>query len=178
MPPFTLAQTGERKVQVTMAEFYEAVGRAHTAWGMLEEKLLDVFSRTVVCSIAGSMLRSPDAIWTMGTIFYGSTNLRGRLAVMTAIIERSVKDEALQAEWQSASNRVLKLYKRRNIMAHGMVYGGSDGLASSVAYPVLSEADGHLDYRAVQEAEKSFLDLAGRLEALAIAINRYFVPAS
>jgi hypothetical protein len=107
-----------RKSEPSFDQFYSAIGRATTSWFILEEGLRDVFSRLIICSVSGTMLNvNPVAYRVMGCVFYGSTNLRARLDVITDILRMTTSDESLLNEWTTVKNQVVKLYKRRNIFA-------------------------------------------------------------
>jgi len=104
-------------------EMYSAFGRATTAWQHVEDGLCDLFNRIVICSIAGSMRSAPRAFFLTGNIFYSFTNLRSRLVMMDNLIEGTITDANLAGEWNAIKNKVLRIYKYRNTMAHSHVWG-------------------------------------------------------
>lgn len=166
---------------VTYEQFYEAVGLANSAWVSVEEGLRDVFTRLVVCAVTGRSLidMRPDAMWIMGNIFYSSTNLRGRLSMIEQVYDRAMDDVEIKAEWNAIKNGVLKLYKRRNILAHGTVWGNEHVGPSSIGPSMFSGIPGAgMNYVQVREAAASFFRMAERLTELAILTNRYLVTGS
>lgn len=160
---------------VPFAEFYEAVGRAQTAWVRVEDALRDLFTRLVVCSIHGTMLTAgPQSAWILGSVFYSSTNLRARLKMVTDVIERLVTDADLRSEWNALRNKVNVSYKRRNVLAHGAVWGNSAG-ASPIQGSMFDSDRSSLTYERVCQCTPSFERLAARIEELAIAVDTHLV---
>jgi len=163
--------------KVPYKTFYAATGEANASWQAVEDRLCDIFSRTVICSISGTMRETfhPNATWMVHEVFYGSTNIRARLNMITSMLERVVEDENIKTEWTSIKNKTLKLYKRRNIIAHGHVWGNEEG-ASSVAQSIFSgpTSKKYMSYVEVIAITKAFEQHAERCEKLAIAINEFF----
>ncbi len=160
--------------RVSFERFYEAVGRATTSWFALEEALRDIFTRLIVCSLTGTMRNITfDQVWVLGNVFYSSTNLRARLAMITETMDRLVTDKAIVTEWNAAKNRVLTLYKRRNTLAHGAVWGNETAGASFIGPAMFSSDRRRLTYVQVCACDKSFQKQAERLTNIAIAVNKH-----
>lgn len=158
---------------VPLDEFYTATGRATAAWQAVEEGLRDIFSRAVVFFIDPTGFANPSSLQLVGSIFYASTNFRGTLQMVTNVLDQAVNDAEIKSEWNAISNKANTLYKRRNTIAHGAVYG-SDGMASAVRMPILNpNARTHLNYLQVCACERAFRQLAKREHDLAVRINRH-----
>ena len=156
---------------VPIEQFYEAVGKASSAWVSVEDAMLDVFSRLVLISIAGTALSpKPEGHWVIGNIFYASTNLRGRLDMIGQIIDRLVADEDLKLQWKTVDNKISLLYKRRNVLAHGAVWANESG-ASIIMGSIFSSQRRSLDYAQTCACALSFRKLADRISAYAVAVN-------
>jgi hypothetical protein len=162
---------------VSFEEFYMATGKAIAAWQALEDALCDVFSRTVICTIAGTMLGNPIANRLIGGIFYSSTNFRSNLNMIESAIEMTINDEEIKAEWNAIRNKALTLYKRRNTLAHGHVWGNEAGASSVAASLFNANARNHLNYEQVCASQRSFSRLAERSTTLAIRINHFLAKA-
>jgi len=163
---------------VPFDEFYRATGKAIAAWQTVEDALCDVFSRTVICTIAGTMLGNPIAYRLVGNIFYSSTNLRSNLSMITNAIGLAIADEEIKAEWHSIQVKATDLYKRRNTLAHGHVWGNEEGASLVAASLFNSSARKSLTYEQVCASERSFQQLADRARNLAIKINKAIVSQS
>jgi hypothetical protein len=170
----TVTNKGENSASLT--QFYQAVGSAMTQWGIVENALRDLFTRLVACSITGRGMGPVhfDGYWVLGNVFFASTNLRARLQLLDLIFEKIVPDEELTKEWSATKNKALRLYKRRNILAHGMVWGHSEVGATHIAYSIFDDGSrGHLDYQQACAQTASFARLAERITRLAINTNAY-----
>ena len=164
------------KDRVPFEQFYEATGRANAAWQRVEDGICDIFSRTVICSVAGTMKTfHPNALRLIYGIFYASTNIRGRLGMVDTLIKELIGDEEIMREWTTISNKTLRFYKRRNVIAHGYVLGNETG-ASVVHISIHNGSlkDKYLDIEQVRLCEQSFRRLGDRSHALAQRINEYF----
>lgn len=157
---------------VSFEEFYMATGKAIAAWQSLEDALCDVFSRTVICAIAGTMHGNPVASRLIGGIFYSSTNFRGNLNMIENAIGMTMDEEGINAEWCAIRNKAITLYKRRNTLAHGHVCG-NEGASFVAASLFNTNARSCLNYEQVCASELSFTRLAKRSTALAIRINHF-----
>ncbi|HVY98393.1 MAG TPA: hypothetical protein VHA35_02745 [Dongiaceae bacterium] len=156
--------------------FYEATGRATAAWQKVEDAICDVFTRAVICSIAGSMLKVPPrSALMLGGIFYSSTNFRGRLDMVTRVLDQINVEEALLKEWSAIVKKADELYLRRNIIAHGHVWGNKEGASSVQASLLDRKARKSLTYVQVCQCEQSFSGLADRSTHFAIALNKSLV---
>lgn len=152
--------------RVDFSDFYEATGRA-TAWQKVEDAICDVFTRAVICSIAGSMLKVPRrSVSMLGGIFYSSTNFRGRVDMVTRVLGQINVDEVLQKEWNSIVKKADELYLRRNIIAHGHVWGNQDGASSVQASLLDRKARKSLTYIQVCQCEQSSVVWRRGLRAL------------
>jgi len=121
------------------------------------------------------MLGNPIAPRLVGSIFYSSTNLRGNLQMITNTIEMTISDEEIKAEWNAIRNKANTLYKRRNTLAHGHVWG-NDSEASVIAASLFNvNARRRLNFAQVCACERSFSRLAKRSRNLAIRINETLV---
>ncbi|WP_340316650.1 hypothetical protein [Rhizorhabdus argentea] len=112
----------------------------------------------------------PSAIWVLGDVFYSISNLGARLAMIDKIAPRIVTEDELLREWSAIKNKVNELYKRRNILAHGMVWGND--APSSLGYSMFGKKE-HMEYLQVQQCAVSFKNYADRIERLAIAMNKH-----
>jgi hypothetical protein len=161
---------------VPFDDFYCAVGKASTAWMALEDAILDVFARSVLYSVGdGLSNRKPHAMFVLGNIFYASTNFRGRLKMIADVLNRIVTEETITSEWNAVSNRLLKLYKRRNVLAHGGVWGNGAG-ASCIMGSLFDTGRKQLTYVQVCACERSFRDMSKRLQLLAVSIGSHLAP--
>jgi|GEM_PF-5534671 hypothetical protein len=155
-------------------EMYSAFGRATTAWQHVEDGLCDLFNRIVICSIAGSMRSAPRAFFLTGNIFYSFTNLRSRLVMMDNLIEGTITDANLAGEWNAIKNKVLRIYKYRNTMAHSHVWGNEiQGLTT--LRPSICKKCKKMNLQQILAAEQSFRKTAERITACAIAVNKHLV---
>lgn len=162
--------------RVSFEAFYEATGKASAAWQMVEDAICDVFTRAVICSIAGSMLNTPPrSALLVGGIFYSSTNLRARLDMVTQILDQLKLSAELAKEWNTIENKTNDLYKRRNIIAHGHVWGNEQGASSVMASLLNFKARSSMTYDQVCACEQSFKRLAERTTKFAIALNKALV---
>lgn len=161
--------------RVSFEEFYMATGKAIAAWQSLEDALCDVFRRTVICTIAGTMHVNPVSHRLIGGVFYSSTNFRANLSMIENAIDMTINDEGIKTEWNAIHNKAITLYKRRNTLAHGHVWGNHEG-ASSIAASIFNvNARNQLNYEQVCASQHSFNRLAERSTALAIRINEFLV---
>ncbi|MBO6816492.1 MAG: hypothetical protein JJ891_16680 [Rhizobiaceae bacterium] len=162
--------------QVPFEQFYEATGRANAAWQHIEDGICDIFSRTLICSISGTMKTfHPNAMRLTYGIFYASTNIRTRLGMVTTLVNELIDDQEINNEWRSINNKTLNLYKRRNLIAHGYVWGNQEG-ASLVRGSIhqVSHNNYGLNICQVKASEIAFKKLGDRSCDLAIKINKYF----
>jgi hypothetical protein len=173
--PSRLPNNGGAGVRVSFEQFYAAVGRAQSSWGMVEEKVFDVFARVTICSINGSMKARPEALWTVGTIYHSASNFVGKLAMIDALIKRLVSEDALRREWKRLKKATSDLSEKRNILAHGMVFGNQDTGADCLAYPVLKQSPASLTFEETAALEGEFRRLASDLENLAVLLNQHLV---
>jgi hypothetical protein len=161
--------------KVSFEEFYMATGKAISAWQSLEDALCDIFSRIVICSIAGTMSTNPIASRLIGGIYYSSTNFRSNLSMITNAIDMTISDEEVKYEWNAICNKAIKLYKRRNTLAHGQVWGNDEGASTVAASIFNTNARNFLNFEQVCASHRSFTELAERSRELAIKINRLLV---
>jgi len=159
---------------ITFAQFHEAIGSAVTTWAAVEDAFCDLFTRLVICSVTGSgiLASKPVGLWVVPSIFHSSNNLRSKTELIDRIFRRLITDEALIAEWESIHDKSRRLYSRRNVMAHGHVWGNHEG-ASCVAYALHADSRRmNLSYQQVCAATPSFRKYRDRIEALAIEANK------
>lgn len=163
--------------EVDFEAFYEATGRANAAWQKLEDGVCDVFIRIVMCGTAGSMLGgNPKSHFLLGSIFYSSTNLRMRLEMISTALEITVEDQEIHKEWKTLRNKVNDLYKRRNVLAHGHVWGNSDNGASHISSSIFNfNSRRALNYEQVCASERAFLKQADRAGQFAQKVNKHLV---
>jgi hypothetical protein len=160
---------------ITFEQFHEAAGRAMAAWAKAEEALRDLFTRLVTCGVTGGgVLEShPDGSWILGSIFYASTNLRARIDLLDRIFRRLIAETELLTEWNSLKNKTPLLYARRNVLAHGHVWGNNSG-ASFMGYSIFDDSKRKtMTHAQVCAASESFERYADRISALAIAANHH-----
>jgi len=158
-------------------EMYCAIGRATTAWQKIEDSLCDLFGRIVICSIAGSMLSTPPkSYFLMGSIFYSFTNLRARLKMIDNLIEDTVTDDDLRSEWNAIQNKILRIYPRRNTLAHSHVWGNETRGLTHISPSLYVKNAKEMNLAQILAAERSFQKTADRTTALAIAVNKHLVP--
>lgn len=161
---------------VPFDDFYQMVGRASTGWMLVEEAVLDVFTRSVLYSVGNGLTNEkPHALFVLGNIFYSSTNLRGRLKMIADVLNRVVTDPAILSEWNAVTNRLLTLYKRRNVLAHGAVWGNDAG-ASCIMASLFDTGRKQLSYAQVCACVQSFERMAERLHKLAQSIGSHLAP--
>jgi hypothetical protein len=159
----------------TSEEFYCAVGRATTAWALVEDALFDLFSRLVTWHLTKSARPAGQSHFILGLVFYSSTNLRGRLDLLEKIIEKSVTEPDLLKEWKSIRNRVNTIYSRRSTLEHSHAWGSSGSL--SILIPsIFAGSSKEMNYQQIVAAYDSFRRSAQRIENFAIAVNRHLVP--
>ncbi|MER8672967.1 hypothetical protein [Mesorhizobium sp. M0037] len=159
----------------TPSEFYEAIGLAVTQWSRVEDAFCDVFCRLVLCAISGKGTGNPtgEGYFILGNVFYSSTNFRGRMEIMDHMVGRLVlKEPALLAEWNRIKNKASVLYARRNVLAHGTVWGSQE--PETIRYSIFdSKARQEMDYTRICAATPSFSRFAERITAFAIAVNAH-----
>ena len=167
---------------ITYAQFYEAVGSALATWGRVEDKFCDLFTRLTICSLTGKglgmgkekVMPAGEGFFIVGQIFYGGTNFRGRTELIGHIFRRIVFDPALLAEWNAVKNKATRLYARRNVLAHGQVWGREEVDPSYLRYSIWEQMKrGEMDYARICAATPSFARYADRIEQLAIDANAY-----
>lgn len=170
------------KEPITYAQFYEAVGAAVTTWGRVEDKFCDLFVRLTVCALTGGGFamgeekRTPEGegIFLLGNTFYAGTNFRGRLELINHMFRRLIRDETLLAEWNAIKNKAGRLYPRRNVLAHGQVWGNESGGPHSMRYSIFEGIKrDEMDFRRICAATPSFDRYADRIEKLAIDANAF-----
>ncbi|RWL80296.1 MAG: hypothetical protein EOR67_21025 [Mesorhizobium sp.] len=162
----------------TPSEFYEAIGLAVTQWSRVEDAFCDLFCRLVLCAITGGGIGKPEGegFFILGNVFYSTTNFRSRLDLLDHMMSRLVfNNDALHAEWSAIKNKGTRLYSRRNVLAHGTVWGNEDkGGALFVRYSIFdAKARQEMDYQRVWAATPSFARYAERITQLAIDVNRH-----
>jgi hypothetical protein len=152
---------------ITFSQFYEANGTALAAWVAVEDAFCNLFTRLVICSVTGRgvLVSADDGLWVVPSIFHSSTNLRSRI---DRIFRHLIKDEYLITEWEAITEKSRTLYGRRNVIAHGHVWGNSDG-AHCVAYPLHADRRKRMSYQQTCGASLSFRKYQERIERLAIA---------
>lgn len=170
------------KEPITYAQFYEAVGNAVTTWGRVEDKLCDLFTRLTVCALTGggmgigsnNEMPTGDGFFILGQIFYAGTNFRAKIELLDHIFRRLVFDPALLAEWNAIKNKATRLYPRRNVLAHGQVWGREEVEPAFMRYSIFDQMKrGEMDYARICAATPSFGRYADRIEQLAIDANSY-----
>lgn len=115
-----------------------------------------------------------DGMFVLGGVFNSSTNFKARLQMIDRIVARMIPDVALLSEWNAISNRALVLYKRRNLMAHGMVWGGSNGHAYFIKYSFWNDSNRKkMTFQQACAQQPSFRQFAERVTNLAIALNKW-----
>lgn len=160
----------------TFDEFHLAAGKALAEWAAIEDAFRDLFSRLVICSVTrcGALEAKPDGFWVLGSVFYSSTNFRARLDLLDRIIRRLVLDKNILGEWNAVKNKATRLYARRNILAHGHVYGNLEGGASCMAYSIFDDSKRQdMNYVQICAATPSFARYKERVNDLAIAANKH-----
>ena len=76
-------------------------------------------------------------------------------------------------EWNAVNNKALLLYKRRKVLAHGLVFGGSDGVPAAIGYSMFDERSRKtMSYVQVCAQAPAFEKFESRVTALAVAMNR------
>ena len=167
---------------ITYAQFYEAVGAAVATWGRVEDKFCDLFTRLTVCALTGAGMgmgkekQFPDGegIFMLGNIFYAGTNFRGRIELINLMFRRLIRDETLVAEWNAIKNKAGRLYARRNVLAHGQVWGRGTVDPAFMRYSIFEGIKREeMDFKRICAATPSFERYADRIEQLAIAANAF-----
>lgn len=167
---------------ITFEQFHEAVGSGLSKWALVEDAFRNLFSRLVICAVTGGgMLKAnPDGHWVLGNVFHSSTNFRARIELIDQIFRFLIQDAALLAEWNAVKNKATRLYPRRNILAHGMVWGNASEGALCIGYSIFDEGkrDVIMKYQQVCATAPSFQRYAERVDALAIAANNHLASRS
>lgn len=163
------------------AEFYEALGLALSRWGMVEDALCDLFIRLVVCGLTGrgfgmgkeKELPTGDGVFLLGNVFYATTNWRGRLEMLSNLMDKLVTDQALLSEWNAIKNKSARLYPRRNVLAHGMAWSGPNSDPETMNYSIFSTQRQTMSFQQICAASASFQRYAERITKLAIGANAH-----
>lgn len=164
---------------ITYAQFHEAAGSAVAAWAAVEDAFCDLFTRLVICSVTGGgMVKATfdhfNGYRVVSGIFYASTNWRARIDLTTRIFNYLIQDESLKAEMASVVDKARDLHARRNVLAHGHVWGGSQKGAQFIAYSMFDETKRRqMSYQQVCAATPSFKRFRDRVEQLSINANKY-----
>lgn len=170
------------KEPITYAQFYEAVGAAVTTWGRVEDKFCDLFTRLTVCALTGggmavgpkNEMPNGEGFFILGQIFYAGTNFRAKIELLDHMLRRLVFDPPLVAEWNAIKNKATRLYARRNVLAHGQVWGREEVEPAFMRYSIFEALKrGEMDYARICAATPSFARYADRIEQLSIAANRH-----
>src|SRR5438094_807090 len=143
---------------ITFPQFYEAAGSALTSWGIVEDQFCGLFSRLVLCAISGKGIGNPtgEGWFILGAVFYAGTNFRGKIELIDHIFRRLIFDEPLLAEWNAIKNKATRLYARRNVLAHGTVWGSEDA-PIYMRYSIFDATKrNEMDYRRTCAATASF----------------------
>jgi hypothetical protein len=152
--------------------FYDAMGRATSAWAQLEDALRDLFTHLIIFSVSGTPAfpHHNMGIWVLGDVFYSSTNFRARLSLLERIVHTVLFEEELISEWNAIQNRSLEKYKRRNLLAHGLVYGNGDE-KGFIRFSILDSSNRRvMNYKQTCAASQSFRRLAGRISLFRLRI--------
>lgn len=114
-----------------------------------------------------------EGMWTINEIFYSTSNFRGRIEMLDRMMVRFVRDDALMSEWNAVKNKSTRLYARRNVLAHGMVWAGNDPGTEIMGYPLHSPQKQQLNFEQILQAKVSFCRYEKRVSELAIAVNQH-----
>lgn len=168
-----------KSVEEISSEFYCAVGRATTAWQLVEDGMRDVFSRIVFCTIVGTANHNyaahPKALWIVSGIFYSSTNIRARLDMIGEMIDQTVADTTLSDGWGALRNKILRIYKRRNTLAHSHAWGNDVQGITSLRPDLFVRNARSMNLSQILAAELSFRKTSDQLIDFANALNRHLV---
>lgn len=156
------------RASVPPGQFYEAVGRATSAWQNIEDRLRRVLTTALDHSFGAPSKspwwRSPN-YQVAAEIFFATTNFRTTLNMLSGVLGHLDLQDAHLSEWKAIQNKANALYKKRNIIVHGHVWG-NDGLLSAVGYSLLKPVPKRdlLSYAQICACEGSFLAQAERIE--------------
>lgn len=166
----------KRKEKITFEEFYAATGEANSWWYSVEDAMRDLFSRLLIISIAGSVPAARiDAHFSAGAVFFCSTNMRSRLEMIDLVLSLfNIKDDSILSKWEKLKKSIWRSYGRRNIIAHGAVYGNADG--ASIVMTDVYRPPKTLNYHQVVMCRLAFELLGKRLRQFAIEVDHYLVP--
>jgi len=95
------------------AAFYAVLGEAITSWQCVEASLFDIFAALVNATAP----RSP-----LSASFYQVPSFRGRLDMTNAAAVLALGDSKLRAEWNALYGMAIDRSKRRNALAHSVVF--------------------------------------------------------
>ena len=158
---------------ITYPQFHEAMGSALTAWTAVEDAFCDLFTRLIVCAVTGKgidPMRNYDGYKIVAGVFHSTSNLKAKIEMIDRIFQKLVTDADLLTEWDRIKDKQRTLYGRRNVMAHGHVWGNAH--ADFVAYPFHAESRRtRLTYMQVCGQTPAFKQYEARITALAIAAN-------
>ena len=156
----------------TFAEFHEAMGSALTTWAAVEDAFCDLFTRLVICSVTGAGMGNwhNEGNWVVPSIFHSSTNLRSKIDLIDRIFRRLIQDDAMLVEWKNIKDKSGTLYGRRNVMAHGHVWGNVSAVCVAYSFHADSRRT-KLSFQQVCAATSSFRQYEERITAMAIAAN-------
>ena len=106
--PTTMPQPTDQQ----LSDFYVRLGMAMAAWQFIESVLVYLFSRAL-----GSSATDPVA-----AAFHTPTNFRTRLDMTNEAMKRSLATPDLRTEWSKLYDRAVEKGKRRNRLAHSVVF--------------------------------------------------------
>lgn len=92
--------------------------------------------------------------------------------MMDEVLQQATDDTDIHKEWTAIQNKITHYYKRRNTLAHGMVWGSNGEASMIMASPFNINSRRSLNYAQVSACTKSFKKLSIRTHDLAILINK------
>jgi hypothetical protein len=117
--PFPLAlssrssgMAGPRSIENERQRFFAALGEAISEWAWVEHHLFHVYVRLV----------RPELFKATSAAFHAVINLNSRLAMADAAASFVLTKQEDIAEWTTLKNKLGRLVKLRNEMAHMPVY--------------------------------------------------------
>lgn len=101
-----------KKPYAEKEEIEAAIGRGIWHWHSVEHSLAFLFSLMTGTTHVG------DEAFLPFKIFYAPTNFRTQLNMLDVAVKHRLKDETLLAEWKSIFNKLLRVKKWRDALAH------------------------------------------------------------
>lgn len=122
--------TGDEKKR----EFDSALSRCITNWAHLETALADLFSTCL------DVAMRPAA----QSAFFSVVNFQSKLEMVNATTEFFLDEEHL-GEWKSLYNRISRLSKKRNAIAHSQLWFSEEGGEYTLGPNVADDRDLYMD---------------------------------